>query len=369
MVFITFCFKKLINGRLTVCLMKNKLRLIIKKQHLLFLLVSILISLIVGGRGGTRDTSVYYGVFKNINKLDLYNPVSFYIFTGMEIGFGWYSFFISLVSNSKFILFSLFSFLTFYIIYKTSEKISFKHTLIVLLLYLSSGYFLLQQFMQIRQGLAIPLALYAVALFVGKNRISLNFILLSLLAISFHQVALPVVLMGVLSSLVSMGKRDIPINKFRVLCVIGLVVFVFLSKAFLSSILTSLSSRVETYSKSAEYAAELGLFRLPNIKAFLTYLFILIFMSNRMYQNKLFVVFFVLFTLGLAFRIGFSDFAILSGRFATAFTFTEIFLLPFVFGRFKQCKIMLIIFVIAQTIATYVYQAPFVIQDYIKPLH
>ncbi|GIJ97806.1 hypothetical protein CAPN001_23750 [Capnocytophaga stomatis] len=344
------------------------MKIAIKKQDLQFLLLSLVTSFIVGNRGATRDTEAYYLVFKNVKNLDLLNPFKFYVVTGMEIGFGWYSFLISLFSNSKFILFFAFSFLTFYIVYKTSEKITAQY-IFVILLYLSSGYFFLQQFMQIRQGLAIPLALYAVTLFAEKNRVSLNFILLSLLSVSFHQVALPVILMGALSSLVFIEKREISINKFRVLCVIGLVVFVFLSKTLLSSILTNLSSRVETYSKSAEYAAELGLFRLPNIKAFFTYLFILIFMSEKTYQNKLFVVFFVLFTLGLAFRIGFSDFAILSGRFATAFSFTEVFLLPFIFNRFKQGKAMLAIFVIAQAIATYVYQAPFVIEDYFKPLN
>ncbi|MFK8268148.1 EpsG family protein [Capnocytophaga cynodegmi] len=344
------------------------MKLIIKRKLLLFLLLSIFVSSIVGNRGATRDTEAYYSVFKNIKNLDLLNPLKFYIVTGMEIGFGWYSFIISLFTNSNFILFFVFSFLTFYIIYKISEKITTKY-IFVILLYLSSGYFFLQQFMQIRQGLATPLALYAVALFVKENRISLKFTLLSLLSISFHQVALPVILMGISSSLTFTREREISINKFRILCVVGLVIFVFLSKVFLSSILINLSSRVETYSKSAEYAAELGLFRLPNIKAFFTYLFILFFMNEKAYQNKLFVVFFVLFTLGLAFRIGFSDFAILSGRFATAFSFTEIFLLPFIFNRFKQGKIMFALFIATQAIATYVYQAPFIIEDYFKPLN
>lgn len=344
------------------------MKLIIKRKLLLFLLLSIFVSSIVGNRGATRDTEAYYSVFKNIKNLDLLNPLKFYIVTGMEIGFGWYSFIISLFTNSNFILFFVFSFLTFCVIYKISEKIIIEYIFVVSI-YLSSGYFLLQQFMQIRQGLAIPLALLAVTLFTGNNRISLKFNLLCLLSVSFHQVALPVILVGVLSSLVFTEKKKISIDKFRVICVIGLITFVFLSKMFLSSILINLSSRVETYSKSAEYAAELGLFRLPNIKAFCTYLFILIFMNEKTCQNKLFVVFFVLFTLGLAFRIGFSDFAILSGRFATAFTFAEIFLLPFVFNRFKQGNVILLIFIVAQTIATYMYQAPFVFEDYFKPLN
>ena len=88
-----------------------------------------------------------------------------------------------------------------------------------------------------------------------------------------------------------------------------------------------------------------------------------------MYKNNLFRVFFLLFVVGVAFRIGFSDFAILSGRFATAFSFSEIFILPFVFYRFKYFStILLMLFVILQTIATYIFQAPYVIDDYFKPL-
>ena len=88
-----------------------------------------------------------------------------------------------------------------------------------------------------------------------------------------------------------------------------------------------------------------------------------------MYRNGLFTVFFLLFVVGVAFRIGFSDFAILSGRFATAFSFSEIFILPFVFYRFKYINnILLVLFVIVQAVATYVFQAPYVMDDYFKPL-
>ncbi|MFJ1472960.1 EpsG family protein [Capnocytophaga cynodegmi] len=338
------------------------IRFYVKKYFLTFFIISLIVAFIVGNRGATRDTEVCYSVFKNIKNLNLLNAFKFYIVTGMEIGFGWYSFVVSLFTNSNFILFFSFSFLNFYIVYKISEKITTKYVFVILL-YLSYGYFFFQHFMQMRQGLAIPLTLLAVTLLIESNCISFK----NLFAVSFHQVALPIILMGVVSRLTFTKERKISINKFRVLCVIGLVMFVLISKVFLSSILKNLSSRVETYSKSAENAAELGLFRLPNIKTFLTYLFILFFMNEKVYQNKLFVVLFVLFALELAFRIGFSDFAILSGRFATSFSFTEIFLLPFIFNRFKQGKIMIGLFIVAQTIAAYVYQAPLIIKDYFKP--
>ena len=342
-------------------------QILIKKNTVVFLLVSLLVALIVGNRGDTRDTIAYYSVFKYIDVFDLLNPIQFYAFTGMEIGFGWYCFLISLLTQSHIIFFTIFSFLTFYIIFLVSKKINIK-IIPVLLLYLSSGYFLLQQFTQIRQGFATPLALYALAIFISKdNKFSMKFLFLTLLALSFHQTALLIVIIGIFLSLI-LKFLSLSFNEFR-LCSIILIVFIVIAKFVLVDILISISSRLEEYSSSAEYAQDIGVFRLPNIKAFITFLFILLFMNKKMYKNNLFKVFFLLFAVGVAFRIGFSDFAILSGRFATAFSFSEIFILPFVFYRFKYINnILLVLFVIIQAIATYVFQAPYVMDDYFKPL-
>lgn len=342
-------------------------QILIKKNTIIFLLVSLLVALIVGNRGDTRDTIIYYYVFRYIDILDLLNPAKFYIFTGMEIGFGWYCYLISFITNSHIVLFTVFSFITFYVIYLVSRKIEVSPTF-VLLLYLSSGYFLLQQFMQIRQGFATPLALYALTIFVGKeDKFYIRFLLITLLAFSFHQVSLPIVCIGILLSLLLRIK--ISLIKFKWLSIVILIVFILIAKFALADFLVSVSSRVETYSNSAEYSEDIGIFRLPNIKAFLTFLFILFFMNKDLYENKLFAIFFLLFTIGVAFRIGFSEFAILSGRFATAFSFSEIFLLPFIFYRFKKFKTaLLIIFVTLQAIATYMFQAPHVINDYFRPL-
>ena len=343
-------------------------QILVKKSTIGFLTISFFIALFVGNRGNTRDTIVYLTVFKNIYSLDLLNPIKFYLFTGMEIGFGWYCYIINLITHSHVILFTIFSLFTFLIIYLISKKLNVT-ILSVLLLYISTGYFLLQQFMQIRQGLATPLALFAITVFImDNNKFSIKFLLITLLAFSFHQIALPVILIGVLLSII-LKKIDLSINEFKWISVFLFIIFIIIAKFLLVNLLTNISSRVEVYSNSSEYAENVGIFRLPNIKAFFTFLFILFLMNEKMYRNKLFTIFFLLFIVGVAFRIGFSDFAILSGRFATAFSFSEIFILPFAFYRFKYFNhIFLILFVIAQAIATYMFQAPFVIEDYFKPL-
>lgn len=359
----------------------------VKKQNLLFLMLSITSAIIVANRGNTRDTAVYFTIFKKIDALPLSNPTLFYEITGVEVGYGWYSYIMSIISNSPFLLFFIFSisiFITIFFISKFILNSSIKTqklsaiTFYTLLIYITSGYFAIQQFMQIRQGLAIPLALCALTILITyetkfKIKKYFIFVLLALLSSSMHQIGVPLIVIGI--AIICMIQNFLPFSliKFKIFSVFLLLVSIFITKFFLSDILISLSSRVETYSSSDEYSSNLDLFRLPNIKAFITYLLILIFTNEQLYKNKIYNLFYLLFILGLAFRIGFIDFSILSGRFATAFSFCEIFLLPFIFSNLTNVKIinnfLFFIFIIIQLIATYFFQLPSdFYESYTQPL-
>lgn len=341
---------------------------VVKKASVIFVLFAIVAAIIVGARGGTNDTGAYYGILKNIELYPLSSPEQFYEKTGMEIGFGWYSYIISLFTTSSFILFSIFSFFTFLFIYHVNNRVN-SSFIWVFFTYISSGYFAIQQFMQIRQGIAIPIVLLAVScLFTSKNKKYFLFTIFSFLGMLFHQMAIPVVLMGfVLWLLLRNSYMDL--FKFKILSIVLFFTFIFIAKFLLVDILVNFSGRVEDYSTSV-YAEELGLFRLPNIKAFLTFLLFLILIDEELYKNKLLMAFYLMFVVGLAFRMGFTDFAILSGRFATAFTFTEIFLLPTVFLRFGTFGVIgLVLFIIIQFIATYMFQVPNLYELYKSPLY
>lgn len=346
-------------------------KIIIRKDLFYYFPILILLSVIVGNRGGTRDTQAYFEVFKSINKFDLFDPALFYIQSGMEIGFGWYSYIISLFSDSSFVLFGFYSFLTFYFVYKTCEKmnIRLKYTL---LLYLSSAYFVLQQFMQIRQGLATPIALYAVVLLYKEGKVSLKFWLMSLLAVSMHQIAFMPILVGFILYFFRNRIEKTSLIWFKIYSLVFLVVAIFFSKLVLVNFLSQFSERVLVYSESEEYAQDLGLFRLPNIKAFLTFLLFLFLTNGKLYKNKIYVLFYLFFALSLAFRIGFIDFGILSGRFSTVFAYSEIFILPLVFLRFKAPfgVFFLLLFTCFQAIATYGFQVPpDFYESYFNPLN
>ncbi|VCY89087.1 hypothetical protein BANRA_02612 [Acinetobacter baumannii] len=80
---------------------------------------------------------------------------------------GLYSKIISLFSDSPVVLLPFFFLL--FTFYRISRLVEIKF-LYVMLYYLPTGFFMMQQFMQIRQGFAIPLVIYGSVLYLsGKN--------------------------------------------------------------------------------------------------------------------------------------------------------------------------------------------------------
>lgn len=327
-------------------------------NFLMFLLLSTIVSIIVGNRGETRDTLIYWNIFKNIKDYPLDSPLLFYQETGVEIGYGWYAYIISLITNSNVLLFSVWSFSIFYFIYLISKFVNVKY-FYVFLIYISSGYFAIQQFMQIRQGLSVPIALYAILLLYKYRSFSIKFIVLCLLSISIHQLAAIIIILGVL--VIFALERDafssLSLNKFKYLLVLLIITIVFVSKYLLLDIFISLSPRINDYA-SSEFSEGLSIFRLPNIKALGIYILILFLFNEKMYRDKFLVLFLCLYSIGLAFRFGFIDFSILSGRFSGGATFVEIFILPIILNRFRGAGLLLIMYVTVMAIATYIYQVP-----------
>lgn len=339
----------------------------VSKEHVLFLSLSIVFSLIVGFRGATNDTQTYFNIFKNIDNYDLLDPMLFYYETGMEIGYGWYSYIMSFFTDSSIALFGLFSFLCFFCIYKICKMMRVSY-ISVFLLYISSSYFFLQHFMQMRQGLAIPLAIFSITLFIYKKRLWSLFVLL--IAFSLHQTAIAIWILG-MSFHFAFDNKKLELRKFRWIVLFIVLFFILLSKFILIDVLNSFSGRVAVYAGTEQYGESVDLLRMPNIKAFIVFLLLLFFTTNKMIKNKMYLVLFLLFSVSVSFRIGFSDMAILSGRFSTAFSHSEIFLLPFIFNRIYGVARYFIfaLYIIVQSVSVYVFQAPYIFDSYSMPLY
>lgn len=341
----------------------------VRKETVVFLIVSIIAALIVGFRGNTNDTQDYYDVFKAINLLPITNPKEFYAATGMEIGFGWFAYVVSLFTSSSVFMFSLFSFINFWFIYKTTKLLEIPY-IYSALLYLSSAYFFMQQFMQMRQGLAVSIAIFTL-LWAMKRGFKFWQILLFALAVSLHQsAAILIAFCGLFYLLRNTFLFNYKMHKITNWTIF--FIFIVFFKFVLLKLLISISSRLQSYADSDTYNEAISLFSLPNIRTFLILMVLTYFSSQHLNKNVYFRLFIFLMFTALAIRVGFSDFAIMSGRLSTAFSYVEIFALPMLLlDRFKvgaRIAFILIIFIL-QIIITLGFQAPYLYELYFEPLY
>lgn len=346
------------------------MKFLIKKDFLVFLIISVVISLIVGMRGATNDTYTYYLIFKNIDNYELKSFSDFYSETGVELGWGIYSKIISIFTQSPVILFTIYSFFILFILYKISDAIKIKF-IYIMAFYLPTGFFLMQQFMQIRQALAVPLVIYGAILFINNSKE--KGIIFFILAVMFHQISISFILFFFIYFLINNRfKFNYSVNRFLFLNILTLSIGFFVARVVLLPIANNFFDRLVAYSDT-EYAESVGFFSLANIKFYIEFLLILFLTNSRALANKYYVFFVLFFTVGLTFRLAFFDFAILSGRLSNAFLFVEIFLIPmlllFRFKKFYFYIYTLLYFVLILYI-TWFYQASIYLKDaYFIPLY
>ncbi len=343
--------------------------MVLRKKYLSFFLVSITASLIVGFRGNTNDTQVYYDVFRNISNLPLTNPLQFYIDTGIEIGFGWYAYIVNAFTTSGVIMFTLFAFFNFYFIFKTAKILDINHSYPTYL-YLTSSYFFLLQFMQMRQGLAVCIVIFTLTSAV-KYGFKFWQLILILLSITLHQSAGFLFLFSLPFFLVKDNFLR-STNYQKVAGLLYLFALIILFKFALLDLLINFSGRLNAYAVSDTYNESIYIFSLPNIKTFLTLLVLVFFPSKTLEKDNHFQLFLFLMYTALAVRVGFSDFAIMSGRLSTAFSYVEIFALPMLLiDRLKMVNRIVFVFIICtvQLIVTLGFQAPYLFESYFEPLY
>lgn len=349
--------------------MKIFMKVRVKKETIFFFLISIVASLIVGLRGNTNDTQDYYDVFKNISTLPVTDPIQFYAHTGMEIGFGWFAYIVHIFTSSSVIMFTLFSFLNFYLIYKTARLLGI-HYFYPFCFYSTSAYFFMQQFMQMRQGLAVCIVIFTVVYAIKKG-FKLWQLLLVLLSVAIHQTA--AFLIAFCSIFYFLRNTFLFSDKYHKTTYWALfLIFVVFFKFILLNFLINFSGRLNSYATSDTYNEAISLFSLPNIRTFLILMALTYFSGKALNRNIHFRLFLFLMFTALAIRVGFSDFGIMSGRLSTAFSYVEIFALPMLLiDRFKlRARIVFIIIIcIAQLIITLGFQAPYLFEMYFEPLY
>ncbi|AJA45661.1 EpsG-like putative glucosyltransferase [Frischella perrara] len=333
--------------------MKVKKRTLINLFNLF--LISLL-SLIVAFKGNTRDTGLYFGVFKNINKFSS-NPIDFYKESGVEFGFGIINHIVHFFTDNFTIYSYIISFITFLFIYLSTNLLKIRF-IDVLLFYLPN-LFITQQLMQIRQGLASAIVINAVILlYIYQKKIKCSILLL--IAISIHSMSI-----AYLTFFVPQIKKYVLNQKYLLIRLIlwFILIFILCRIVMQFSLLQNISSRINDYSVT-EFASSRSFFELANIRAMIY--FILFALTAKYIKNDSYLTLLYIYSTSLALRLGFYDFYILSGRLGIAFGYSEIFLLAISlkFVTKKLFYFVALFYLIIHCYLTLNFQVPYMVQDY-----
>ncbi|WP_038350319.1 EpsG family protein [Acinetobacter baumannii] len=341
--------------------MKN--HFLVKRDSLFFWLFALIFILVAGFRGGTRDTDVYKYVYDHIYNFPLSSIGSFYDATGMEIGYGIISYIFQSFGFSFSTLLLLFSFLTFLFLKKTSDNLEI-NAFFVILCYLPVFY-ANHQLMQMRQGFAVA-AVYCGISYIILNKNKLLAWFLFLIGFFIHNVvfALIITFFKYINNLINTEKINFYIKS------ILFVIIVFLFCRLITDFgLSALTDRIGNYSDT-DYSEQRSFFHPANLRSVLL-LFIFLIFRSKVKINKIYDYLVLLYSIGLGFRLGFYDFLILSGRISTLFTFSEIFIVPFLFKlRLKTLYsyIAILLYFLINLYINLYYQVPFVVHDYFKQI-
>ena len=333
--------------------MKVKKRTLI---NLFNLFLISLISLIVAFRGNTRDTELYFGVFKNINKFSL-DPIEFYKESGVEFGFGIINHIIHFFTDNFTLYSYIISFITFLFIYLSTNLLKLRF-IDVLFFYLPN-LFITQQLMQIRQGLASAIVINVIILLYCYQKKIKSFLLL-LCAITIHSMSI-----AYLIFFLPQIKKYVLNQKYLLIRLIlwMIIIFILCRMVMQFSLLQNISSRINDYSDT-DFALSRGFFELANIRALV--FFILFALIAKYINNNSYLTLLYIYSTGVALRLGFYDFGILSGRLGVAFGYSEIFLLVFSlkFVTKKLFYFVALFYLIIHCYLTLNFQVPYMVQDY-----
>lgn len=334
----------------------------INKNTLLIFCLCCILALVPALKGDTRDTAIYISVFQDITYFP-YDLVAFYTQYQMDWGYGLLAWFIGAWGLGYKTLFFGISLLTFMSLWHASKNFEINF-FDVLPFYLSS-FFLLQQLMQIRQGLAMALAYLAFS-YVTADANHRKFYVFGIPSLLMHISSLPLLAVSYLS----IYLKKISKKKWTFILITLLItsVMLFFIKYIYESDLFLEIEKLKNFKTDDEYGYDRGVFALANIRALFILILITLTAKPTLFFLKTFRGLYLLLMIGVIFRIIFSDFAIISGRIGVTFSFAEVFIIPLYLNHQIKSRILrsciAMVYFIAQGYVTLVYQAPYLIDDY-----
>jgi hypothetical protein len=323
--------------------------------------------MLVALRGDTRDTSNYLEVYRGLTSFP-WSPAEFQNEYFMEWGFG------ILASLTKQLgippegLFFIVSALTFLAISRASKTFGLDPWS-ALPFYLST-FFLTQQFMQIRQGLAVAIAFWAISIIIQRPQSWLKSAVLTIVGVLFHVVSIIPILFAIIITRLTPAHRSYK-NWSWASTILGTIIVACWLVS--SAGLFELTTRISNYIGDQEFGVARSITDTANLRAVtLTLLFIILRPSADRPWFKAYMVLLSMYIANLGIRIGFIDIAILSGRIGSAFGFSEIFLLPLLIKDCFRTTLLRIAFTAGYMLIHFsvalLILVPYLIEDYFKPI-
>jgi hypothetical protein len=246
---------------------------------------------------------------------------------------------------------------------------SLRGTLLTIAPFYLGSYFLTQQMMQVRQGLAMALVFYVI-LDCEKRQIGVKHAALTMAALGIHLVSALPITAALLWRLGPPWRRHGDLSWG---CA-GLLIAAAFAAAKLTAHIEVFSAlkRLSLYASDNEFNGTRGYLTPANLRAG-ALLFLVLLVRVPESWRRAYGTLAALYAVHLGLRIGFNDFEIMSGRLASALGFAEVFLLALAVRYGIRSKALrytaAALFLIAQGFATIAIQVPYLIHDYLTAIH
>ena len=329
---------------------------LLKIENIFIFILILILSLIASLRVGTFDTANYIEFY---NLIDFsYSSSEVWQIFNMEYGFA-----IATIIFKKLNIFDIefyffiFTLIPLVLLVKTSDI--FNVSKISSIIIFAGAYFPFLFLIQMRQGISLLIAYYAAAIFISAKRSHFfNGAILFLIAVSIHTTALFILLF----SIIYVAINKININKVN-------LIIIFVSIIFISNMSLDYLTKIDVwkmdyYINNPDYNSSVDVLRFANIK----FLALVIMGIVYYHENKVYKFLLLSLIVGLGLRMGFFNFEILAGRFASIFTMADIFFIPLLFTRIFKVKWVSIFLCLVYSSANAVYilffSAPHIIELY-----
>ncbi len=314
-----------------------------KNEKYIVIVITILLILFSGLRfsGTGSDDWSYIIIFDKVNKLsDALFSIDELNIMGhhMEYGYILLNSVVKSFSDNYMFLFLCTAFIS--VGFSSYNYLKYSPYIFLTLLLFFVHTYLYRDMNQIRAAIAASISLFSIRHIEDKNHA--KFYIVMFFSSLFHIASL-IIFIPYLLSLTKFTKFKSLFFVILGFVLGGLSISTIIINNF--PLIGSVTQTLNNYAESEYNSRSLGLFNITNIKVLAIYVFSYFYYDRLEKKLPYFRTIFIFYTLDLAWRFAFNDFAILAGRLATFFEIIEVILIPSYILIFKNKRIATLVII------------------------